>query len=301
MITENTSQSNEQPTTQAISPPANPLSQFMRHTEIYISLPSQGYYNDENDIELTPNGELGVAPMTTGDDLELKSPEGLLNGEAIGRVISSCCPGVKNVYNLTVPDLDVILLAIRQASYGDIMDFEVTCPECSHEGIYKLSISETLLHVGLLEPEYSLKLSSDVTVFLKPFTYANSVKESMQKYKEAQTMRLLIDEDLSQDVKKAAQFSSSLKTLTDLMTQLYSDSIVKILDPSGEEMQVTREQIHEWMKFLPRKDAELIQDELAKINSMGVPKKKLMTCSECDHSWENDINFDPSNFFDLSS
>ncbi len=301
MITENTSQSNEQPTIPAISPPTNPLSQFMRHTELYISLPSQGYYNEPGDIELTASGELGIAPMTTGDDLELKSPEGLLNGESIGKVILSCCPGVKNVYSLTVPDLDVILLAIRQASYGDLMDFEVTCPECSHEGIYKLSISEALIHAGKLKPEYSLKLSSDVTVFLKPFTYANSVKESMQKYKEAQSMRLLIEEDLSQDVKKAAQFSSSLKTLTDLMTQLYSDSVVKIHDPSGEEMEVTREEIHEWMKFLPRKDAELIQNELAEINAMGIPKKKLMTCSECNHSWENDINFDPSYFFDLSS
>lgn len=279
----------------------NPLSEFMRQPVIYITLPSQGKFNDPNDVELTSTGELGIAAMTTKDDLSLKSPEGLLNGESISSIIKSCCPGIKNVTKLPAPDLDVILLGIRHATYGDDMDFDIVCPKCEHEAVYTISISDSLSNMEFLKDEYFVKLSSGVTVYVRPFNYENSVKESLQKYHESQAVKLLIDEDLNENPEKAKLFTKSLHNLADLMTELCSECVIKILDPNNKEMNVTSNQINEWIKFLPKPDAELIQEKIAEINSVGIPKEKTVICSECNHEWNTGIVFDPASFFGNSS
>ncbi len=279
----------------------NPLAPFMRHPEVYIKLPSQGKFYSQDDVVFTASGEIAVSSMTANDDLLLKTPEGLLNGDSISKVIQSCCPGIKNVNHLLVPDLDVILLAIRQASYGDIMDFEIKCPKCSYEGIYKLSISESLLNIEVLESEYSLELTNNVTIYLNPFTFENSIKESLKKYQEAQAMKSLLDEDFNENEEYAAQFTKSLNSLADLMIELCADSIIKIVGPDDQEIKASKEQTREWVKFLPRKDAALIQEKLSEINSVGIDKTKTVTCSECDHVWDTEVNFDPSVFFGKSS
>ena len=279
----------------------NPLNQFMRTPEIYITLPSKGKFNDPDDVELTSSGELGVAAMTTKDDLTLKSPEGLLNGESIASVIQSCCSGIKNVKNIPAPDLDVLLLAIRHATYGDDMDFDIKCPNCDHEAMYSISISDSLTHMEFLEDEYFVILSNKVKVYVRPFTYENSIKESLQKYHEAQAVKLLVDEDLNKNPEKAKQFTKSLHNLADLMTELCSECVIKIIDPENNTIDASTSQINEWIRFLPRSDAELIQSKITEINSIGVPKEKTVICEECDHEWKTNINFDPAAFFGNSS
>jgi len=279
----------------------NPLSQFMRMPEIFITLPSGGKFNHPADVELSMSGELGVAAMTTKDDLTLKSPEGLLNGESISSIIQSCCPGIKNVRNLPAPDLDVILLAIRHATYGDDMDFDIKCPNCDHEELYSMSISESLSNMEFLEDEYFVTFANNVKVYVKPFTYELSVKESLQKYHEAQAVKLLVDEDLNLNPEKATEFTKSLHNLADLMTELCSHCIVKILDPEDNQLEATDEQINEWIKFLPRGDAELIQNKIAEINSIGTPKEKTVICAKCEHEWKANVSIDPASFFGISS
>ena len=83
----------------------NPLSDYFRGTSAYIKLPSCGFYNDPGDIETSENGEIEIYPMTTSDELLFKSPDALLNGEAIAKVIQSCAPGIKNVKNLLMNNI----------------------------------------------------------------------------------------------------------------------------------------------------------------------------------------------------
>lgn len=287
--------------TTEISNQHNPLNQFMRVPEIYIKLPSQGKFNNPDDVQLTSSGELGVSAMTTKDDLTLKSPEGLLNGESISSIIQSCCPGIKYVNNLPAPDLDVILLAIRHATYGDDMDFDIKCPKCDHEAIYSISISDSLANMEFLDDEYFVKLANGVTIYVRPFNYENSIKESLQKYNESQAVKLLIDEDLNKNLEKAKLFTKSLHNLADLMTELCAECVIKILDTENNEIEATKEHINEFIKFLPKKDAELIQNKIAEINSIGVSKEKTIICDKCDHKWTTNINFDPAAFFGNSS
>ena len=61
----------------------NPLSSFYRAPKLYAKLPSLGKYYSEDIIEMPDSGELPVFAMTANDELLMKNPDALLNGEAV--------------------------------------------------------------------------------------------------------------------------------------------------------------------------------------------------------------------------
>ena len=78
----------------------NPLQKYMRHPELYIKVPSNGYFNYENTYPFSSNNEIGISPMTTQDELLLKTPDALLNGESIAKVIQSCAPNITDTFDV---------------------------------------------------------------------------------------------------------------------------------------------------------------------------------------------------------
>lgn len=280
------------------TPAENPLSRWMRQPEIYIKLPSQGYFSENNDYELSVDNELGIAPMTTSDDILLKSPEGLLNGESMATVIQSCAPGIKNVKKLPAPDIDAILIGIRLVTYGDEMAFEVQCPECQTTNNYSTSLRYALENISLLEPNYPIKLNNKLTVFIRPFYYEDSVKEALQRYHEAQALTLLSEADL-EDLEKTKKYTESITKIADLMTQLCASCVIKIIDPNNNEIEATREDVFQWVKNLSKQDAQKITDKVTEINNTGVNKEVEIICNneKCKHEWKSQISFDPSYFF----
>jgi len=74
----------------------NPLAGLMRQPKIYIKLPSGGQYWPQGSIVIPENGDLPVYSMTAKDELLLKIPDALMNGQAIVEVIQNCIPSIKN-------------------------------------------------------------------------------------------------------------------------------------------------------------------------------------------------------------
>src|SRR6056300_286460 len=110
----------------------NPLRKYFRQPKVYITLPSQGKYYPEGSIKMPENGEFPILAMTAKDELAMKTPDALLNGQATVDVIQSCVPNIKNAWQTPVVDIDAILIAIRQATYGNDMEFVSVCPNCNN-------------------------------------------------------------------------------------------------------------------------------------------------------------------------
>jgi hypothetical protein len=66
----------------------NPLSDYYREKEIYVKLPTQGKWY-KNKPNLNKDGEIGVRPMTLKDEMLLKIPDSLYNGESLYEVFKS--------------------------------------------------------------------------------------------------------------------------------------------------------------------------------------------------------------------
>ena len=102
----------------------NPLSEYFRSPKLFVKLPTGGMFYDKDIVEYPESGELPVFPMTAKDEVMMKNPDALLNGEAVCSLISSCVPNVKNPRLMISNDVDTLLIAIQGATNGD--DIEVS-------------------------------------------------------------------------------------------------------------------------------------------------------------------------------
>ena len=92
----------------------NPLNKYFRQASVFITLPSAGQYWPEGTLVMPETGQLPVYPMTTRDEITLKTPDALMNGTGMVEVIQSCCPNIKNAWEMPSVDVDTVLIAVRK-------------------------------------------------------------------------------------------------------------------------------------------------------------------------------------------
>ena len=77
----------------------NPLANYFRQPAIYLKLPSAGRWWPQGSLELSESQELPIYPMSTKDEILIRTPDALLNGQGVVDVIQSCCPAMKNAWH----------------------------------------------------------------------------------------------------------------------------------------------------------------------------------------------------------
>lgn len=213
-------------------PPVNPLSSFMRQPKIYIRLPSNGQYWKEGSLTATTTGEYPVYSMTARDELMIKIPDALLNGQAIVDVVQSCIPNIKNAWDTPNIDIDVILIAIRLATYGESMTTPITLGEyLEMEHVIDLrTVMDTLMNQ--IKWDAAVQISSDMTIFVRPLTYGEVSKAAVQTFETQKIMQLVDDVSVS-DEDKLKLFKESFNKLTTATINVVADSIYRVDSTQG--------------------------------------------------------------------
>ncbi len=284
-----------------MNPNANPLSMFMRQPKIYIRLPSQGQFWPEGSLEMTETGEFPVYSMTAKDELMLKVPDALMNGQAVVDVIQHCIPNIKNAWNCPSLDLDVLLIAIRLATYGEMMATPVKFKE-DLEMDYQVDLRvlmDSLMNQITWNPVISV--SGEMTVFVKPLTYKHISQAAIKTFETQKIMQVVNDDKISEE-QKIKLFKESFKTLTDATLGTIADSIFRIDSVAGS----TEDPIHikEFIDGVDKEIFNVIQkhlDTLREVNTIK-PMKVAVTPEMKEKGVEGDfvevpITFDPSTFF----
>lgn len=275
----------------------NPLAAYFRGADVHQALPSQGMFFDEGEIDLAINGEVAVLPMTAADEIILKNPDALLNGDAMERLFKSCVPAIKAPRKISVPDMDVLLLAIKLASYGDNLEVSVKCPECRKDFSYETSVRGILAAVKMVNEEDTVvRVSDDMVVFIRPYDFEAKTKLDLAAFEEAKLLQHLITLDAS-DEEKARIFNDSFEKIAELNLDLLSHCVRYIQIPNAvvKENQYIREFIGNSDKNLVKK----ISDKLKALSQSGVNREMEVTCAnkECNHTWTTEMSFDPAHFF----
>lgn len=275
---------------------SNPLAKHFRQPNIYIQLPSQGQYWPPAALNLPVNGEIGILPMTTKDEIVLKTPDALINGQGVVNVIHSCCPSIKDAWNMPSIDADAVLIAIRIASYGKQMDFKSKCPYCNHEGEYAIDL--TVLLAGIQSPDYSRTLYiNGMKIKFKPQPYSSVNKTNMIAFEEQQLLRSLSAYADNPNEAKT-QFDLHLAKVLELNTALITSSIESITLDDGTI--VTQTQYIE--EFLRNAETQVVKDirqyltDLAKVAGI---KPIDVSCNgeACDRQFPIALTFDYASFF----
>jgi hypothetical protein len=285
-----------------MSNPQNPLSAYFRSPKLYTAIPSGGRFYEDGVIEFSgeSNGELAIYPMTTKDELLLKNPDALLNGEAVANLIHSCVPEVKNARDLYSADVDALLIAIRGASGGDDVDVAAECPKCQTITDVQISVTESLAQMEDLDELYSKTLANGLVIEGAPFSYKNTIKAGVASFQSTRSMQSI--SELEDDMQRLKAFNESFVKLADLNFELLIDAIHGITYNDEEGNAVTLQDKNIIREFLENTDnvtGKEIEEFINSINAKGVNDKVRVTCNneECGNVFDNDINFDPVNFF----
>lgn len=273
----------------------NPLKQYYRQIKMYLRLPSGTTYYAPGVIDFNDSGEVGILPMTGQDELILKNPDALLNGEALTSVIESCVPAVKNVKVLLNNDINALITAIRAVTFKDGLQNEITCPNCGHQNTYKLDLMQSINGMQFLEPDYVVNLDSGLSVFLKPYGFTDVLSGLHMQFEQAKFARAIEMQNLSEE-ERLSLLSKSFKQITALTFTLMCNSIIKIVDESHGINVTDREFIADFLKNTEKEDADKIEKVMTEINNIGVKKTFTATCISCKHEWENEIELNPVNF-----
>lgn len=274
----------------------NPLKNYFRQYKLYIKLPSNGQFYPEGTVTLSETGDVGVLPMTGKDELILKNPDALLNGEALIEVIKSCVPAVSDPKKLLTNDIDALITAIRYATYNDSLETEISCPSCNHANNFKLNLQYALDNMSYLEPEYVVNLSSGLSIFVKPYSFPELLKGLHAQFEQSKITRA-IENDRITDEERMRLFSNAFAYLSTNTFDLMCKSIVKIVDESNNVNVTDEEYIKDFLMNIDKLSVDKITDLVKEINQVGIKRTFEAVCEKCNHKWESEIDFNPVNFF----
>lgn len=273
----------------------NPLAQYFRSIKLYIRLPSGTAYYPKEVINFSDKGEIGILPMTGKDELALKNPDALLNGEALVEVLTSCVPAVKNPKILLTNDIDALITAIRFATYNDTLETAIKCPKCKNENIFKLDLQYALDNMSELDPEYVVNMENGLSIFVKPYAFPELLKGLHSQFEQNKLARA-VDSDTISDEKRSEIFGKAFKDIAVTKFELMCSGIIKIVDEANNINVVDKKFIKEFLQNTDKKSIDKISDLIDKINQIGIKRTFTATCDKCTHQWESEIDFNPVNF-----
>tara|TARA_Y100001980_G_C14535960_1_gene312663 strand:+ start:715 stop:1581 length:867 start_codon:yes stop_codon:yes gene_type:complete len=274
----------------------NPLTDYYRQKEIYVTIPTQGRWYKQKP-NLTKDGEIGIKPMTISDEVMLNIPDALFNGEAIYNLIQSIAPDIYDPFEISMPDVDVILLASRAATYDKKMQIETRCTHCNTRNEYEIDIPSVLSQVTVVNEQVTLDIKG-LIIELKPNTLASINAYNMKSIATSQLLGKLSTNEEEARRQLSDTYFKSVEEITAANIAMISDGIVSVTTPNGDVVN-EQSQIIEWLGNSNKDVLEKIETQLRKLNKNGIPSEFDFTCTaeKCGKDFKGAVEFNPAFFF----
>ena len=274
-------------------PTNNPLFKHFRQPAVYLKLPSQGRFYPDGSLQISVTGDIPVYPMTVKDELTLKTPDALMNGEGMVSVIRSCCPTIIDPWKIPAVDIDAIFIAIRLASYGTGMDINTTCPKCSESNEHTINLTTVLENIR--PADYTEQPKIDELVFkFKPQSYKDVNKMNLATFEERRLVNNVLDSEIPDEEKKRL-FDQSFAKINDLNISVLVDCIDSI---TAEGKSVSDPvMIREFLDNCSRQTFVEIRTKIQDTMNKNKVQPVKVSCSACSHDYETALEFDQANFF----
>ena len=274
----------------------NLLSKYFRKPAIYVSLPSKGNFNPE--IEQTMIEEVGVLPMTAIDEIGMRSPDALLNGEALISLIKSCVPSIPNPRNLCNIDVEALYLAIQYATYGKDITHTHTCSKRKTKSDFNIDINFLLNKFPEIDKVEPI-LYEDLVIHLRPPSLESVTRVALIRLEEQRIVKNIQTEtaDETDEIELAKRFYSSFKRVATYNVDLLAETIDKIETPDGDVSDLI--QIKEFLSNIPSNIVDRINKSVESISRRPEDLSKFnFVCpeTECGHKEDVQLELNPVNF-----
>lgn len=274
---------NQKPIPPTESPPvdivqsvnANPLMAKARIPGQTYQIPSQGLLYTDGELDPSvENGEVHVYPMTTIDEIVIRTPDLLFSGAAVEQVFQRCIPSILKPRLLFAKDVDFLMVALRQVSYGEIFDVNHThdC-EDAQQLEYKVNMTPFIQNTKQIDPTsitrmFNIVLDNGQKVSIRPIRYDNVIR-----------IMQVFDDDITPEEHQ--------KRLLDTLVGII-DSVDGI---------TADEHIAEWLRAIPIKWAKDISAAIDRTGDWGPTFTTEVECGDCGEMTKLTIPMNPISFF----
>jgi hypothetical protein len=275
----------------------NPLLKYYRVPKLYVKLPSNLKWYDPSQIKTSINNEIAVYPMSALDHITIKTPDALLNGEALLNVIKNCVPDVQDPRVLVEPDINTLLLAIRIATVGPVFEIDVACPKCNHENHYNVDLQAILDAQTSISEESEVNLDDELLINLRPYNMEQRNLSMLNEIEQSQAVRIIDSEDTISETEKMTKLGQLITKMAERTFDIAAKSISEVSIVSTGESVVNTETIRLFLKGIQSKQADLVIDRIKSLNRAGIDLNTNFQCQSCNHTWTHQLDFDPASFF----
>jgi hypothetical protein len=274
------------------------LKDFYRSPKLYIQLPSGGKFYNDDVIDWPESGELPILAMTPRDELIVRNPDALLNGDAVLKVVESCVPTIKKPAEIIAPDMELILVAIRAASEKDrTLTVNRDCPECEHENSFDMDLSIAVQDFEEIKSLSEFTLSNGLEIGIRPANYLYSIKTAKAMLEQANKLAKISNEDFENEDERIADIGIAFEKLAQFNYGVLVNSIRYIKIPDSDVVVDEYEEIVEFVDNIESTLGKEIDTAVSSINNGGINKVHKTACVECNAEYEVPIDFDPVTFF----
>lgn len=280
----------------------NPLQKYFRKPAIYIKLPTGGAFNPE--ISQTSLDEIGVCPMTAIDEITMKNPDALLNGEALINVIKSCVPDIPDPRKICNIDAEAIFLAIQYATYGSDLTHTHTCEKCSDKNEFNIDVNYILNRMpDIKKPEPIIW--EGIKIHVRPASIESITKlaiiEIEQKKIIANIQQNSGDEFNEEDSSRVTRtLYKSYESIAKMNVELLGNVVEKVETP--EETVSDTDMIVEFLYNIPSIIVDKIHDTSKSMSKRPENTSEFeFVCPECEHKQTVVLEVNPVNFFKRGS
>ena len=270
----------------------NPLQKHFRQPAVYLRLPAGGKFWDSKALEMPESMEIPIYPMTIKDEITIKTPDALMNGQGVVDVIHSCCPNIKNAWATPSVDMDAIFIAIRIASYGSSMDIDSVCPHCGEENRHAVDLTQLLDRIQ--PPDYAPVEIDDLTFEFMPQNFKNYNDANLVVYEQQKLIAAITDSTLT-DEEKVQQFNTIFPRLTDMNVGNIVNNILAI-NVNGSRV-TERHHVKEFIMNCDRKVFAQIKQTVDAFADSAKIKSLAAQCTACSGTYSQELTFDQANFF----
>lgn len=271
----------------------NPLKQYFRQPAIYIRLPSGGEFYPEGALDMPPNGEIPVYPMTAIDEITYRTPDALFNGSATTSVIQSCVPNIKQPWAIPAMDVDTLLVSIRIASYGHSLEIESQCPECKNQDEYSVDLRGAIdmMKTG----DYSKVIKyRDLEIYFKPMSYRDLNENNQRQFEEQRAFQTIMSVDAT-DREKIQTLTDAMKKIQNATIEALVQSVAAIKTPSA--LVTENSFISDFLKNCDRSLFNQIRDFIIEQKSKSELQPIKIKCHNCNHEYNQTLTLDMTSFF----
>lgn len=269
----------------------NPLQQFFRQPKIFVALPSNGVFNKPSTI-VGDVSRLPVYGMTGMDEILLKTPDALLSGESTVRVFQSCCPGIADAWDISVIDTDLLLTAIRIATFGNELSVKNTCKNCGTENQYSVNLTTFVDHFNSCEYNDTLVLK-ELVIKTRPLTYRQSSDFALENFKiQQKANQITLVEDT---VEKKKLMEEVFIELSKIRTDAFTFQIDSI-EADGNTV-IEKSYIKEFLENADRDIIDQIQKHMEENRKKWALPHQHVKCDNCGTEDDLIIELDQTNFF----